>query len=206
METLKDRLSRVMEAKGLKQADIVRRTGISKGLVSLLLSVPGKDLLASNLMQLGKAVGEDPIWLYTGKSSAVYAEQMLQNLNRVPVVNLKQIDAGLLDMATLMDADEYIHSEFVGKLIGIRAADNALKESGVAAGDVCIIDLAIDKPEDGDIVLAFLRETEQLYLLKAVRGLTGMTLAVDDPRISALDISKALVYGVMIEVRKRRQP
>ena len=64
-----ERVRARMEEQGLGVSEIARRAGISKSLVSNLLSNPLKDVRVSTLFGLAKALSVDPIELYTGRPS-----------------------------------------------------------------------------------------------------------------------------------------
>lgn len=204
METFSDRLKRVMQERGLKQIDIVKRTGISKGLISLLLSEPGRDMLVSNLLQLAKVLSVDPLWLYSGKASGQYADAIINSdVHKVPVWQLSAITGGaMLDTITLQDASEYIHCDAVGKLLGVRASDDGVLSAGVSHGDICVFDLVDTAVRADDVVLAVIKEVDQVRMLKVVPGIKELMVAVDDQRVGALPISDVHVRGKMIEVRK----
>mgnify|MGYP001762727628 FL=1 len=50
MTSFRDRLEYMMKERGYKQADLVRKSGISKAVISVLLSDPLKDLRVSSLL------------------------------------------------------------------------------------------------------------------------------------------------------------
>ncbi|MFA5252033.1 MAG: helix-turn-helix transcriptional regulator [Phycisphaerae bacterium] len=54
----------MMEEKGIKAADIVRSTGISKGAISKYLSVSNKEPLGKFVLIIAKYFNVSPEWLY----------------------------------------------------------------------------------------------------------------------------------------------
>lgn len=66
MCNLAGRLKSRMDELGWKQADLVRQSGISKAVISVLLSDPDKDMRASSLLSIATALQVDPVWLFTG--------------------------------------------------------------------------------------------------------------------------------------------
>lgn len=200
MDSFKDRLEYMMKERGYKQADLVRKSGISKAVISVLLSDPLKDIRVSSLLSLAKALGCDPLWLYTGKESGTYVADT--NLGRVPVWDMTELSKHPIEALHTLDSGEHIFSEYDGRLIGVVANDDNLAGSGVKIGDVCVIDLADREPRHNDIVLVRLDSNKQERLLKALDGLSGISLVTDDPRLGVVPIKDALVYGRMVELRR----
>ncbi|WP_421220342.1 helix-turn-helix domain-containing protein [Aeromonas enteropelogenes] len=200
MTSFRDRLEYMLKERGLKQADLVRKSGVSKAVVSVLLSDPAKDLRVSSLLSIAKALGCDPLWLYTGKESGTYVTDT--NLGRVPVWGITELSKHPTDALHTLDSGRHIFSDCDGQLIGVLANDDNLAGSGIKSGDVCVIDLADRTPRHNDIVLVRLDSNKQERLLKALDGLSGITLVTDDPRLGVVPIKEALVYGRMVELRR----
>lgn len=200
MKSFRDRLDHMMRDRGLKQADLVRKSGISKAVISVLLSDPLRDLRASSLLSIAKALGCDPIWLYTGKETGAFVSEM--NLGRVPVWEMQDLSKHPLDALPSLDSGRHIFSSSDGHLIGVVANDDNLAESGIKSGDICVIDMADADVHHNDILLVRLDSNKQERLLKALDGLSGISLVTDDQRLGAIPIKDALVYGKMIELRR----
>lgn len=200
MTSFRDRLEYMMKERGFKQADLVRKSGISKAVISVLLSDPLKDLRVSSLLSIAKALGCDPLWLYTGKESGTYVTET--NLGKVPVWELQDLSKHPTDALSTLDSGHNVFSDADGQLIGIVANDDNLAGSGVRGGDICIIDLADKNLRQNDIVLVRLASNKQERLLKALNGLSGINLVTDDPRLGVIPIKDALVYGRMVELRR----
>ncbi len=200
MTSFRDRLEYMMKERGYKQADLVRKSGISKAVISVLLSDPLKDLRVSSLLSIAKALGCDPLWLYSGKESGTYVTDT--NLGKVPVWEMSELGNHPSDALSSLDSGRHIFSELDGQLIGVVANDDNLAESGINTGDICVIDLADREPRHEDILLVRLGESKQRRLLKALDGLSGISLVTDDQRLGAVPIKEALVYGRMVELRR----
>lgn len=200
MTSFRDRLEYMMKERGFKQADLVRKSGISKAVISVLLSDPLKDLRVSSLLSIAKALGCDPLWLYTGKESGTYVTET--NLGKVPVWELQDLSKHPTDALSTLDSGHHVFSDADGQLIGVVANDDNLAGSGIKGGDICIIDLADRTPRQNDIVLVRLAINKQERLLKALDGLSGINLVTDDPRLGVIPIKDALVYGRMVELRR----
>ena len=200
MTSFRDRLEYMMKERGYKQADLVRKSGISKAVISVLLSDPLKDLRVSSLLSIAKALGCDPLWLYTGKESGTYVTDT--NLGKVPVWEMSELGNHPSDALSSLDSGRHIFSELDGQLIGVVANDDNLAESGIKTGDICVIDLADREPRHEDILLVRLGEGKQRRLLKALDGLSGISLVTDDQRLGVVPVKDALVYGRMVELRR----
>lgn len=200
MTSFRDRLEYMMKERGYKQADLVRKSGISKAVISVLLSDPLKDLRVSSLLSIAKALGCDPLWLYSGKESGTYVTDT--NLGKVPVWEMSELGNHPSDALSSLDSGRHIFSELDGQLIGVVANDDNLAESGIKTGDICVIDLADREPRHEDILLVRLGESKQRRLLKALDGLSGISLVTDDQRLGVVPVKDALVYGRMVELRR----
>ncbi|MFQ2373379.1 helix-turn-helix domain-containing protein [Aeromonas caviae] len=76
MKTLGQRIKDKMNERGFKQADLSRESGISKAVISTILSAQDKDLRASSLYDLARALRCDPTLLYIGVSSTEWLEEI----------------------------------------------------------------------------------------------------------------------------------
>ncbi len=200
MTSFRDRLEYMLKERGWKQADLVRKSGVSKAVISVLLSDPLKDLRVSSLLSIAKALGCDPLWLYTGKESGTYVADT--HLGKVAVWKMADLTKHPTDALYTLDGRGTIYSDYDGQLIGIIANDDNLAGSGIKSGDICVIDLADRTPRHNDVVLARIVNSEQDRLLKALDGLSGITLVTDDPRLGVVPIKDAIVFGRMVELRR----
>lgn len=200
MTSFRDRLEYMMNERGFKQADLVRKSGVSKAAISVLLSDPLKDLRVSSLLSIAKALGCDPLWLYTGKESGTYVSDT--NLGKVPVWEMSELGSHPTDALSTLDSGRSIFSDANGHLIGVIANDDNLAGSGIKTGDICVIDLADRQARHGDILLVRLDSNKQERLLKALDGLSGISLVTDDQRLGVVPIKDVMVYGRMVELRR----
>ncbi|OKA78242.1 DNA-binding protein [Aeromonas salmonicida] len=200
MTSFRDRLEYMLRERGWKQADLVRKSGVSKAVISVLLSDPVKDLRVSSLLSIAKALGCDPLWLYTGKESGTYVTDT--NLGKVPVWEMPELGKHPTDALSTLDSGRHIFSDSDGQLIGVIASDDNLAGSGIKAGDICVIDLADRQARHGDILLVRLDSNKQARLLKALDGLSGISLVTDDQRLGVVPIKDVVVYGRMVELRR----
>lgn len=200
MTSFRDRLEYMLRERGWKQADLVRKSGVSKAVISVLLSDPVKDLRVSSLLSIAKALGCDPLWLYTGKESGTYVTDT--NLGKVPVWEMPELGNHPADALSTLDSGRHIFSDSDGQLIGVIASDDNLAGSGIKAGDICVIDLADRQARHGNILLVRLDSNKQERLLKALDGLSGISLVTDDQRLGVVPIKDVLVYGRMVELRR----
>lgn len=69
MKTLGERIEEKLNERDWNQADLVRKSGVSKAVISVLLSDPSKGLRADSLFAIATALQVDPVWLYTGDTS-----------------------------------------------------------------------------------------------------------------------------------------
>ncbi|MGN5232180.1 helix-turn-helix domain-containing protein [Aeromonas veronii] len=76
MKTLGERIEEKLNERDWNQADLVRKSGVSKAVISVLLSDPSKGLRADSLYAIAEALRCDPTWLYLGMSSSEWIEQM----------------------------------------------------------------------------------------------------------------------------------
>ncbi|WP_455862238.1 helix-turn-helix domain-containing protein, partial [Klebsiella pneumoniae] len=79
----------MMTMRGFKQADLVRKSKISKAAISSLLSDPSKNLRVRSLLSIAKALGCDPLWLFTGKESGTYITEI--DIKKVSVLEISDI-------------------------------------------------------------------------------------------------------------------
>ncbi|MFM5247068.1 helix-turn-helix domain-containing protein [Aeromonas caviae] len=90
MNQMKDRLARVMAEKGLKQADLARKSGVSKPVISRVINNPERDLRATSLFAIADALQVDAEWLFRGRTSHSMAESVPAPTQRRPLPRLKR--------------------------------------------------------------------------------------------------------------------
>ncbi len=200
MTSFRDRLEHMMTMRGFKQADLVRKSKISKAAISSLLSDPSKNLRVRSLLSIAKALGCDPLWLFTGKESGTYITEI--DIKKVSVLEISDIGDTPIASLSGVNSCRHVFCEEDGPLIGLVASDDNLAVSGIKSGDICVISLNENPPQHEDILLVRLCDSQQHRLLKAVDGLSGITLVTDDPRLGAVPIENVSVYGRMIELHR----
>lgn len=200
MTSFRDRLEHMMTMRGFKQADLVRKSKISKAAISSLLSDPSKNLRVRSLLSIAKALGCDPLWLFTGKESGTYITEI--DIKKVSVLEISDIGDTPIASLSVVNSRRHVFCEEDGPLIGLVASDDNLAVSGIKTGDICVISLNENPPQHEDILLVRLCDSQQHRLLKAVDGLSGITLVTDDPRLGAVPIENVSVYGRMIELHR----
>lgn len=200
MTSFRDRLEHMMTMRGFKQADLVRKSKLSKAAISSLLSDPSKNLRVRSLLSIAKALGCDPLWLFTGKESGTYITEI--DIKKVSVLEIPDIGDNPIASLSSVNSCRHVFCEEDGPLIGLVASDDNLAVSGIKTGDICVISLNENPPQHEDILLVRLCDSQQHRLLKAVDGLSGITLVTDDPRLGAVPIENVSVYGRMIELHR----
>ncbi|MFQ2147382.1 helix-turn-helix domain-containing protein [Aeromonas jandaei] len=190
-----------MEDQGLSVSEIARRAGISKSLVSNLLSNPLKDVRVSTLFGLAKALSVDPIELYTGRPSIEVVNDLVNSVYRVPVFSIDEVLLHPTDSLPLVSADKTLLTEMPGALIGVEAPNNQLSKQGIVQGDVCLIDLGINTVEADAILLVQISRANQAKLLRAIPAIEGWVFGVDDERLPVIASKDVIVLGRMVERR-----
>ncbi|MCE9955619.1 XRE family transcriptional regulator [Aeromonas rivipollensis] len=200
MSSFNERLQRLMNEKGLKPADLARKTGLSKPTLSAIIRGATTDPRISSVLGISRVLGCDPVWLFVGKNSAEYASSA--EISKVPIWELKDMVNHPSDTIPLIDTGRHLVVEDGGHLCAVVAANDDLAGSGIHSGDFIVIDMSPEqrKLETGDIALV--RHGDKALLLRAKSALDGMNLVVDDPHFGFLKASEALVLGKMIELRR----
>lgn len=200
MSSFNERLQQLMNEKGLKPADLARKTGLSKPTLSAIIRGTTTDPRISSVLGISRVLGCDPVWLFVGKNSAEYASSA--EISKVPIWELKDMLNHPSDTIPLIDTGRHLVVEDGGHLCAVVAANDDLAGSGIHSGDFIVIDMSPEqrKLETGDIALV--RHGDKALLLRAKSALDGMNLVVDDPHFGFLKASEALVLGKMIELRR----
>lgn len=114
METLKDRLQWALDQSGLKKIDLAKKTGVSRGSVSLWFSGGVQSIEGKNLTTVAKALNVNPHWLATGKGSRVegFANVVLEGAAPYSIPLISWVRAGLFcsspDLLQPGDAEEWL--------------------------------------------------------------------------------------------------
>lgn len=202
MKNFSERLRARMAELGVSPAELSRKTGISNGVISRILNDPGREVRASSLMSLAKALRADPVWLYLGRSSDSFIRAMESEAGLVPVWTLAAIQASHdIDSWPNTDTGRSLATERDGHIIALEADDDQLQSDGINPGTVCLVDMADIKPEHNAIMLIKLLSNNEYRLLRAIKGLDCWRYGVDDPRAGSLTEKEVLPLGKVVEKR-----
>ncbi|MCF5912089.1 DNA-binding protein [Aeromonas veronii] len=203
MKTFGQRLEEKLQELGISMSELARRTGLSKSVISNAINNPNREMRVSSLISIAKVLRVDPIWLYTGRSSSDLLNDIQFNSDKVPVWTLSDVENLATDMMPNMDSGRYVVAENQSHSIAIEASNDHLSKSGIVAGDMCIINLADRKLEDGAVMLIQLLKSGQVRLLRAMAGIDDWVYGVDDPRLGTVTSEEAVVLGKLSELRRR---
>ncbi|MFM5696299.1 helix-turn-helix domain-containing protein [Aeromonas veronii] len=190
-----------MKEQGLGVSEIARKAGISKSLVSNLLSNPLKDVRVSTLFGLAKALSVDPIELYTGRPSSEVVSDLVNSVYRIPVLTIDEVLQYPTDSLPLVSSDRMLLTDIPGPLIGVEAPNDQLSKQGIVQGDVCVIDLGINDIEADAVLLVQITRANQAKLLRAIPAIEGWAFGVDDERLPVISSKDVIILGRMIERR-----
>lgn len=190
-----------MKEQGLGVSEIARKAGISKSLVSNLLSNPLKDVRVSTLFGLAKALSVDPIELYTGRPSSEVVSDLVNSVYRIPVLTIDEVLQHPTDSLPLVSSDRILLTDIPGPLIGVEAPNDQLSKQGIVQGDVCVIDLGINDIEADAVLLVQITRANQAKLLRAIPAIEGWAFGVDDERLPVISSKDVIILGRMIERR-----
>ncbi|MDF2415465.1 helix-turn-helix transcriptional regulator [Aeromonas sp. 1HA1] len=196
-----ERVRARMEEQGLGVSEIARRAGISKSLVSNLLSNPLKDVRVSTLFGLAKALSVDPIELYTGRPSIEVVSELVNSVYRIPVLTINEVLQHPTDALPLVSSDRMLLTEMPGVLIGVEAPNDQLSKQGIMQGDACVIELGVNKIEADAILLVQITRANQAKLLRAIPAIEGWAFGVDDERLPVISSKDVIIIGRMVERR-----
>lgn len=196
-----ERVRARMKEQGLGVSEIARKAGISKSLVSNLLSNPLKDVRVSTLFGLAKALSVDPIELYTGRPSSEVVSDLVNSVYRIPVLTIDEVLQHPTDSLPLVSSDRMLLTDIPGPLIGVEAPNDQLSKQGIVQGDVCVIDLGINDIEADAVLLVQITRANQAKLLRTIPAIEGWAFGVDDERLPVISSKDVIILGRMIERR-----
>ncbi|MFR9719908.1 helix-turn-helix domain-containing protein [Aeromonas diversa] len=200
MKNFAERLEARMQELKISPAELSRRTGVSKSVISRMLSDPSREIRASSLMSIAKQLKVDPVWLFLGRSADSLVRDIEAGPGMAPIWTLPDLAANpMYDAWPHADTGRKLATEKEGHLIAVEADSDQLAEAGVAPGSLCLVDLGDATPEHNRIVLAKL--DGKFILLRAIKGLAGWRYSVDDPRAGSLGEDEILVLGKVVEIR-----
>lgn len=200
MSSFNERLLQLMDERGLKPADLARKTGLSKPTLSSIIHGNTTDPRISSILGISRVLGCDPIWLYVGKSSSEYATSTA--ISKVPIWELKDMTGQSSDVIPLIDTGRHLVVEDGGHLCAVVADSDDLAGSGIQKGDFIVIDMSPQQRKLENEDIALVQHGEKVLLLRAKNAIDGMNLVVDDPHFGFLKASEAIVLGKMIELRR----
>lgn len=203
MKNFAERLEARMKEIGITPADLSRKSGVSKTVISRMLNEPGREIRASSLMSIGKALRVDPVWLFLGRSADSLISDIESSPGLVPVWSMADLQKDhISDAWPHAKREKTLATERDGHIFALEADDDQLKESGIISGVLCLVDLADTTPEHGDIMLVKILSSEQFRLLRAIKGLDCWRYGVDDPRVGSLTAKELVTLGKVVEVRR----
>lgn len=151
MKTVAERIREGMELRNLKQADLVEKTGISKGALSSYIS--GRyEPKQNNIYLIAKALSVNEAWLM---GVDVPLERNLELKKGVVINVLNRVTAGIpIESAENIIDTEEISEEMAktGTFFGLQIHGDSM-EPRICDGDVVIIRQQEDA-ESGDIIIA----------------------------------------------------
>ncbi|WP_421173958.1 helix-turn-helix domain-containing protein [Aeromonas enteropelogenes] len=203
MKNFSERLDARMKEMGISAAELSRKTGVSKGVISRMLNEPGREIRASSLMSVGKALKIDPVWLFLGRSADSLIRDIEAGPGLVPVWHINDLHENpVCDAWPHTDTGRSLATERDGHIFALEVDDDQLKEAGIITGVICLVDMGDRIPEHNSIMLVQLCSNEQYRLLRAIKGVDCWRYGVDDPRAGSLTEKDVILLGKVIEVRR----
>lgn len=156
-----ERLVRAMFLKGIRQADIVDKTGIDKASVSLY--VHGKYMPnAGNMEKIARALGVSVEYLL-GKEDIPTARMTLPQIHEVPIIG--KVAAGV----PISAQEDIVGTVMTEKnVFALRIKGDSMSPR-IMDGDVVLVKRQ-DSAEDGDIVIALVDGEATCKVLKRSHG------------------------------------
>lgn len=208
MKTTSDRIKEGMAIRNLKQADLVERTGISKGALSSYISgkyVPKQN----NIYKIAKALNVNEAWLM-GADVPMGRNIIPSTSSKGVTINvLGRVAAGLPIEAVenIIDTEE-ISAEMAktGEFFGLQIKGDSM-EPRIYEGDVVIVRKQEDA-ESGDIVIALVNGNDATCkrLTKYTGGISLVSLnsAKYEPMMFSekeINSKPVKIIGKVIELR-----
>lgn len=208
MKTTSDRIKEGMAIRNLKQADLVERTGISKGALSSYISgkyVPKQN----NIYKIAKALNVNEAWLM-GADVPMGRNMIPSTSSKGVTINvLGRVAAGLPIEAVenIIDTEE-ISEEMAkaGEFFGLQIKGDSM-EPRIYEGDVVIVRKQEDA-DSGDIVIALVNGNDATCkrLTKYAGGISLVSLnsAKYEPMMFSekeIETKPVKIIGKVIELR-----
>jgi phage repressor protein C with HTH and peptisase S24 domain len=164
MKTLADRLKLALDQAGIKQIDLARRVGVTRGAVSLWFKGTTTNLEGENLLKAAQILGVSPNWLSSGRGrmkSASTTEISLEDNPDYPAVRRVKIKIteGATGFGVEPLGDDHAPIVFSrswyesngfepAHLLAIKVAGPSM-EPGLYDGDWVVVNTADTAPRDG---------------------------------------------------------
>lgn len=209
IENTATRIQKRMEQLGLKQTDLVERTGISKGALSSYLSgryVPKQ----TNTYLIAEALNVDEAWLMGADVPMERKNKTSSKEKGIEINVLGSVAAGIPIEAIedIIDTEEISEKlAKTGKFFGLRIKGDSMSPD-ICNGDVVIVRQQ-DDAESGDIVIAMVNGDEATC--KRLRKYKdGIELIPKNPSYDTLEFSKTEIIkkpvhiiGKVVESRRK---
>ena len=203
VNVFQQRLRRAMFASGLRQADIVEKTGIDKGSVSSYLAGRYKPN-AEKISKLAAALGVSPSWLIGESEEMKRVPRSVSDLplpivlpSKIPVIG--DVAAGV----PIQAQEDIVGSVYTEKdVFALRIKGDSMSPR-IMDGDVVLVDQNAC-PEDGDVVIALVGDEATCKILKKTHDrvtLVPFNAAYPPFVYTGDEIADLHVLGVVVESR-----
>ena len=215
METLSERLQKLINEKGTNPTRIARQAGLKQPTVARIVSGESKMPDRKNMKAIARVLGVDEQWLWDGKgpkdadTAAGYSDigQPL-NINRYPVISPVQAGA----WAEVMERDEpgawdqYELSSYeaTGSAFWLKVTGDSMTSPigvSVPEGSMILVDPGL-APSPGDFVVAKLADTNKATFKKLVEDSGEWFLRPLNAAYPTRQLPRdARIVGVVVETR-----
>ena len=206
-----DRIRKRMEAIGLRQKDLVAKTGASRGTVSLWINGPSEPQ-GENLLKLARVLSCQPEWILNGtgepddmKLDNAEMGPLLQGV--VPLINSVQAGAWttIKEMNIPFEQIEFVRSvsavsphAFALRVVG-DSMFNPSHSKSLSDGDIVTVDPNV-QTINGSIVVALLENEEQATIKMLVIEGTKRFLRPLNPQFPIINIEEnTRIIGVAVD-------
>ncbi|WP_167313308.1 XRE family transcriptional regulator [Ralstonia insidiosa] len=192
MKSLADRLQEALTYAGIKQSELARRVGITRGAVSLWMNGGTTDLAGENLVKAAQALGVSANWLSTGRgkmTTSPTTEVPLDENPDYPAIKRVRIkiSGGITGFGVEPLEDEHAPIVFhrswyerrgfkPEKLLAIKVK-GASMENGLYDGDWVVVNTADTDPKEGE---TFAVNYEGEVVIKRLFKVDGAWVAASD--------------------------
>jgi len=203
MDTIANRLHKALSIRGLKQADLIRKTGINKGSMSCYLS--GKYIPKQNtIFILAQALHVNEAWLMGADDVSMEPTRNRDSVVCIPV--LGRVAAGIPidaieEIIDYEEVDERLSS--IGDLFGLKIKGDSMVPN-ICDGDVVIVHKQPDA-ENGDTIIATINGDDAVCKRLLVYGNVTL-LRSNNPAFDDIDVTGRTdfrIVGVVVELRRK---